>query len=65
MGNLDREISLLEKELPTESQEIAFCHNDMQYGNIMIDEKTKDITIIVSVVCYQSEFIQLVREEYA
>lgn len=46
LGNLDKEISLLEKELPTESQEIAFCHNDMQYGNIMIDDKTKDITII-------------------
>ncbi|XP_059279957.1 probable choline kinase 1 [Lycium ferocissimum] len=46
LGNLEKEISLLEKELPTESQEIVFCHNDMQYGNIMVDETTKAITII-------------------
>lgn len=27
---------------------IGFCHNDLQYGNIMIDEDTNAITIIVS-----------------
>ncbi|KAK4352655.1 hypothetical protein RND71_028173 [Anisodus tanguticus] len=31
LGNLEKEISLLKKELPTESQEIGFCHNDMQF----------------------------------
>lgn len=50
LGNLEKEINLLEKELSTESQEIGFCHNDMQYGNIMINENTRAITIIVSVV---------------
>ncbi|XP_009793384.1 putative choline kinase 1 [Nicotiana tabacum] len=46
LGNLEKEINLLEKELSTESQEIGFCHNDMQYGNIMINENTRAITII-------------------
>lgn len=49
LSNLDEEIKLLERELPDEHQEIGFCHNDLQYGNIMIDEKTNMITIIVSV----------------
>ncbi|KAF3434230.1 hypothetical protein FNV43_RR25333 [Rhamnella rubrinervis] len=39
------EISLLEKELSAPHQRIGFCHNDLQYGNIMIDEE-KSITII-------------------
>lgn len=29
-------------------QDIGFCHNDLQYGNIMIDEETRQITLIVS-----------------
>lgn len=45
---IEEEISLLEKEL-SRDQQIGFCHNDLQYGNIMIDEETKSITIIVSV----------------
>lgn len=45
---LEEEIHMLERELPQPNQEIGFCHNDLQYGNIMIDEETKAITIIVS-----------------
>ncbi|KAL2232093.1 probable choline kinase 1 [Sesamum indicum] len=47
--NLDRfekEISLLEKSISGSHQEIGFCHNDLQYGNIMIDEQRRSITII-------------------
>lgn len=40
------EISILEKNLSEEHQHIVFCHNDLQYGNIMIDEETMSITII-------------------
>ncbi|OWM78474.1 probable choline kinase 2 [Punica granatum] len=46
--NLDAvegEIDLLQKEL-MEDRRIGFCHNDLQYGNIMMDEETKMITII-------------------
>ncbi|XP_050232083.1 probable choline kinase 2 [Mercurialis annua] len=42
---IEGEISLLEKDLSGD-QRIGFCHNDLQYGNIMIDEETKSITII-------------------
>lgn len=38
----------LENELSEEDQRIGFCHNDLQYGNIMIDEETRVVTIIVS-----------------
>ncbi|KAL2894423.1 putative choline kinase 3 [Bienertia sinuspersici] len=43
---LGDEIQLLEKELTQDGQEIGFCHNDLQYGNIMIDEVTKSVTLI-------------------
>ncbi|XP_065867563.1 probable choline kinase 2 isoform X2 [Euphorbia lathyris] len=45
LDTLEEEISFLEKELHGH-QRIGFCHNDLQYGNIMIDEETKAITII-------------------
>lgn len=50
LDNIEAEINLLEHELQYEykQQEIGFCHNDLQYGNIMIDEDTNSITIIVS-----------------
>lgn len=48
MGN---EISELEKILSAGRQIIGFCHNDLQYGNIMMDEETRLITIIVSIIC--------------
>ncbi|KAF8411589.1 hypothetical protein HHK36_004146 [Tetracentron sinense] len=43
---LEEEIRALEKELSLDYQHIVFCHNDLQYGNIMIDEETRLITII-------------------
>ncbi|KAK6257767.1 hypothetical protein QUC31_001226 [Theobroma cacao] len=43
---LGEEISMLEKELTQGSQDIGFCHNDLQYGNIMMDEETRAITLI-------------------
>ncbi|GER24677.1 protein kinase superfamily protein [Striga asiatica] len=43
---LEDEISELEKKLSTDHQLVGFCHNDLQYGNIMMDEVTKSITII-------------------
>ncbi|KAJ7973999.1 Choline kinase [Quillaja saponaria] len=46
LDNLDGEINMLEKKLYRADQEIGFCHNDLQYGNIMIDEETRTITLI-------------------
>ncbi|CAJ2657283.1 unnamed protein product [Trifolium pratense] len=43
---MDKEISLLEKELSVSPNRIGFCHNDLQYGNIMLDEVTNSVTII-------------------
>ncbi|XP_047958649.1 probable choline kinase 2 [Salvia hispanica] len=45
LGDLEAEISALEKKLYTNDR-IGFCHNDLQYGNIMMDEETRSITII-------------------
>lgn len=45
---MEDEINLLEERLTRGDQEIGFCHNDLQYGNVMIDEETNAITIIVS-----------------
>ncbi|XP_010416282.1 PREDICTED: probable choline kinase 2 [Camelina sativa] len=43
---METEINLLEKSLFNNDENIGFCHNDLQYGNIMMDEETKAITII-------------------
>ncbi|KAK1353203.1 hypothetical protein POM88_052338 [Heracleum sosnowskyi] len=43
---LQHEINTLEKDVSQDYQEISFCHNDLQYGNIMIDEKTRSVTVI-------------------
>ncbi|XP_073303477.1 probable choline kinase 2 isoform X2 [Primulina huaijiensis] len=43
---MEDEIYVLEKSLTTAHQLVGFCHNDLQYGNIMMDEETKLITII-------------------
>ncbi|KAG7590091.1 Protein kinase-like domain superfamily [Arabidopsis suecica] len=43
---MEMEINLLEKSLFNNDENIGFCHNDLQYGNIMMDEETKAITII-------------------
>ncbi|KAK6150175.1 hypothetical protein DH2020_017700 [Rehmannia glutinosa] len=46
LNALEDEISALEKNLSTDHQLVGFCHNDLQYGNIMMDEVTRLITII-------------------
>ncbi|KAF9682784.1 hypothetical protein SADUNF_Sadunf05G0144400 [Salix dunnii] len=46
LDSLEDEISMLEKELSHDSLDIGFCHNDLQYGNIMLDEETRSITLI-------------------
>lgn len=51
---LENEIDTLEKELSQSHQNIAFCHNDLQYGNVMIDD-TRTITLIVS---YLTKIVQ-------
>lgn len=48
LDSLDNEISTLEKELTGTKQCIGFCHNDLQYGNIMLDEESCSVTLIVS-----------------
>ncbi|KAJ0988047.1 hypothetical protein J5N97_006403 [Dioscorea zingiberensis] len=46
LDTIEQEIATLENELSGENQRIGFCHNDLQYGNIMIDEETRVVTII-------------------
>ncbi|XP_068486958.1 probable choline kinase 2 [Phaseolus vulgaris] len=46
LNTLDKEISTLENELSGTNQCIGFCHNDLQYGNIMLDEESCSVTII-------------------
>ncbi|CAK7346728.1 unnamed protein product [Dovyalis caffra] len=46
LDNLEDEIDMLEKELSCDHLDIGFCHNDLQYGNIMLDEETRSITLI-------------------
>ncbi|KAI3981544.1 hypothetical protein MKX01_007464 [Papaver californicum] len=46
LDSLDEEITILEKEISGGNQLIGFCHNDLQYGNIMMDEDTSLVTII-------------------
>ncbi|KAL2524384.1 putative choline kinase 2 [Abeliophyllum distichum] len=43
---MEDEISALENNLSSGHQRVGFCHNDLQYGNIMMDEDTRSITII-------------------
>ncbi|XP_076943318.1 putative choline kinase 3 [Bidens hawaiensis] len=46
LDELENEINTLEHELSKPQQHIGFCHNDLQYGNIMINDDTKIITLI-------------------
>ncbi|KAK6934018.1 hypothetical protein RJ641_036912, partial [Dillenia turbinata] len=46
LGELKEETIQLEKHLYRDHQIEGFCHNDLQYGNIMMDEETRSITII-------------------
>lgn len=56
LDTLVEEISMLQKELSQEHQDIGFCHNDLQYGNIMVDEKTRAITLIVCSLLHYDGF---------
>lgn len=51
LDQLEDEISQLEMEMEMEpaggGQRVGFCHNDLQYGNLMMDEETRLVTIIV------------------
>ncbi|KAG9153116.1 hypothetical protein Leryth_012373 [Lithospermum erythrorhizon] len=51
LDELGYEIKGLENKFSFE-QKIGFCHNDLQYGNIMIDDKTLILTFIVSTFFY-------------
>ncbi|XP_062219749.1 probable choline kinase 2 isoform X2 [Phragmites australis] len=46
LDSLENEITSLEKEFSGDYHWVGFCHNDLQYGNIMIDEVTNMLTII-------------------
>nr|AFK37178.1 unknown [Lotus japonicus] len=46
LDTMDKEISSLENELSGTHQRIGFCHNDLQYGNFMLDEENNSVTII-------------------
>lgn len=46
LETMEEEIATMENKLSRENQRIGFCHNDLQYGNIMIDEETRLVTII-------------------
>ncbi|KAG2253097.1 hypothetical protein Bca52824_083233 [Brassica carinata] len=45
LEGLEDEINLLEERLTRDDQDIGFCHNDFQYGNVI--RETNAITIIV------------------
>lgn len=50
---MEEEITTLENTLTGNHLPVGFCHNDLQYGNIMMDEVTKSITIIdYEYACY-------------
>ncbi|XP_078164801.1 putative choline kinase 2 [Carex rostrata] len=46
LDNIGEEINMLEMALSRGGERMGFCHNDLQYGNIMIDEETRQVTII-------------------
>ncbi|KAK4285308.1 hypothetical protein QN277_002022 [Acacia crassicarpa] len=46
LDTIDKEIDVLEKELSSNQQRIGFCHNDLQYGNIMLNEESNSVTLI-------------------
>ncbi|XP_062206770.1 probable choline kinase 2 [Phragmites australis] len=46
LDELGDEIVMLENALSGVDQIVGFCHNDLQYGNIMIYEETRQVTLI-------------------
>lgn len=43
---MEDEINFLEKMLSGEGESIGFCHNDLQYANMMFNDEDKCLTII-------------------
>ncbi|KAG5250693.1 choline kinase [Salix suchowensis] len=43
LDSLENEINMLEKELSHDHLDIGFCHNDLQYGNIIFNPVAYDI----------------------
>eukprot|EP00249_Psilotum_nudum_P013725 c24477_g1_i2 orf=287-1393(-) len=46
LHSLEEEISELRKRISKPGERVGFCHNDLQYGNIMINERDHSVTII-------------------
>ncbi|KAL3702428.1 hypothetical protein R1sor_020450 [Riccia sorocarpa] len=46
LNQLDEEIRELEQMLRKSGEKIGFCHNDLQYGNMMMEEDSFCLTII-------------------
>ncbi|XP_024365805.1 probable choline kinase 2 isoform X2 [Physcomitrium patens] len=46
LNKLDDEINDLQRRLMKPDTRIGFCHNDLQYGNIMVSEKDDSVTLI-------------------
>jgi choline/ethanolamine kinase len=44
------EIDYLEKMLSREGESVGFCHNDLQYANMMFQDEDKCLTIIVRIL---------------
>jgi thiamine kinase-like enzyme len=48
---LDDEINYLQRRLDKRDTQIGFCHNDLQYGNIMLSEKDDSVTLTKEFCC--------------
>eukprot|EP00246_Nothoceros_aenigmaticus_P015449 TRINITY_DN640_c0_g1_i5.p1 TRINITY_DN640_c0_g1~~TRINITY_DN640_c0_g1_i5.p1 ORF type:complete len:334 (+),score=57.90 TRINITY_DN640_c0_g1_i5:183-1184(+) len=46
LQNLEEEIAYLKLRMHNLGRDVGFCHNDLQYGNIMISEKDNSVTLI-------------------
>ncbi|AQK78689.1 putative choline kinase 2 [Zea mays] len=58
--SLENQITTLENKCSCDYQWTGFCHNDLQNGNIIIDEKTNVLTIIF----YDNNVDRTVKWEY-
>lgn len=43
---MEEDINFLEKMLWRNDQKVGFCHNDLQYGNVMINDEDQTLTLI-------------------
>ncbi|KAL8159935.1 hypothetical protein V2J09_001472 [Rumex salicifolius] len=46
LSRIEDEIQMVKREVERDGLGIGFCHNDLQYGNIMMDEEKGSITLI-------------------